>query len=54
MNRPRIYAFAEEASASVDAQSAAMLRNGMDGVELRNVDGENVSDISLDKARKVR
>lgn len=54
MNRPRIYAFADEASASVDAQIVALLRNGMDGVELRNVDGENVSDISLDKARKVR
>ena len=54
MNKPKIFAFADEASPSVDGQITAMLRNHMDGVELRNVDGENVSDISLDKAREVR
>ena len=54
MQKPMIFAFADEASPRVDAQIAAMLRNGMNGVELRNVDGENISDISLDKAREVR
>ena len=54
MNKPMLIAFADEASPRMDEQIAAMLRNGMDGVELRNVDGENVSDISLDKAREVR
>ena len=54
MNRPSIYAFADEASPMMDEQIAALLRNGMDGVELRNVDGESVSDISLNKARAVR
>ena len=54
MNRPMLFGFADEASPRVDAQIAALLRNGMDGVELRNVDGENVSDIRLDKAREVR
>lgn len=31
-----------------------MERNGLQGLEIRGVDGENVSDISLDKAREVR
>ena len=35
-------------------QIKAMVRNGLQGLEIRNVDGENVSAISLDKAREVR
>lgn len=54
MKRPLLIAFADEAGPRLDEQIAALLRNGMDGIELRNVDGENVSDISLDKARQVR
>lgn len=50
----KIYAFADEASPSIDGQVAAMKRNGLDGLEIRGVDGENVSSISLDKARQVR
>ncbi|MDO5377519.1 MAG: TIM barrel protein [Clostridia bacterium] len=49
-----IYAFADEASPSVDGQIAAMKRNGLSGLEIRGVDGENVSSISLPKAREVR
>lgn len=48
-----IYAFADEASASIDKQIIAMKRNGLQGLEIRNVDGVNVSDITLDKAREV-
>ena len=54
MQFPRIYAFADEASPMIDGQIAAMKRNGLNGLEIRNVDGENVSAISLDKAREVR
>lgn len=54
MSKPRIFAFADEASPSIDQQIAALLRNGMDGLEIRNVDGQNVADISLEKAREVR
>ena len=54
MQVPRIYAFADEASPMIDGQIAAMLRNGLNGLEIRNVDGENVSAISLEKARQVR
>ena len=50
----RIFAFADEASPKIDEQIAALMRNGMQGVEIRNVDGENVSGISLKKAAEVR
>ena len=54
MNQVYIHAFADEASPKLDEQIQAMLRNGLHGLEIRGVDGENVSAISLDKAREVR
>ena len=54
MSKLNIYAFADEASPMIDGQVQAMLRNGLQGLEIRNVDGVNVSDISLAKAREVR
>ncbi len=54
MSTPRIYAFADEASPSIDLQIQAMQRNSLQGLEIRNVDGENISAISLAKAREVR
>ena len=54
MNAYRLYAFADEADPNVDGQIAAMLRNGLQGLEVRNVDGTNVSSITLEKAREVR
>ena len=53
MNQFRIYAFADEAGAAMQTQVAAMLRNGLNGLEIRNVDGENVSAISVEKAKEV-
>lgn len=52
--RMKIFAFADEASSMIEGQIAAMLRNRLDGLEIRNVDGQNISDISLEKAREVR
>ena len=52
--RPGLYAFADEASGAVDGQIRALKRNHLDGVELRNVDGANVSDITPEKAAEVR
>ena len=54
MKQPKIYAFADEASPIIDKQIIAMRRNGLQGLEIRNVDGESVAVISLDKAREVR
>ena len=54
MQMPKLYAFADEASKEMDGQIRAMLRNGLQGLEIRGVDGENVSKISLEKAKEVR
>lgn len=50
----KIYSFADESSANVDEQIQAMLRNGLDGLEIRNVDGVNVADITEEKAHEVK
>ena len=50
----KLAAFADEASPMIDNQIAAMQRNGVLGVELRQVDGENISSITLEKAREVK
>ena len=54
MQKAMLYAFADEASSALEGQVAALLRNGMQGLEIRTVDGQNVSDISLAKARQIR
>lgn len=54
MNDIKIYSFADEASPNIDGQIEAMKRNGLNGLEIRGVDGENISDISFDKAREVK
>ena len=50
----KIYAFADEASPCMDEQIKAMQENGLDGLEIRNVDGVNIAEISDRKAREVR
>ncbi|MBQ8634029.1 MAG: sugar phosphate isomerase/epimerase [Lachnospiraceae bacterium] len=53
MQTMNVYAFADEASANIDMQIEAMKRNGLQGLEIRNVDGTSISDISLEKAKEV-
>ncbi len=54
MNNCHIFAFADEASAQIPGQIAAMKRNGLQGLEIRGVDGTNVSGITLEKAKEIR
>lgn len=54
MSGYEIFAFSDEAGASLGAQIAAMERNGLAGPELRGVDGRNISDLTPEKAREVR
>ena len=54
MKKWRIFAFADEASSMTDGQIAAMKRNGLDGLEIRNVDEENISRITVEKACEVK
>lgn len=50
----KLFAFADEADPSLQGQIRAMKRNALDGLEIRAVDGENVSVITLEKAREIR
>lgn len=54
MKNINIYAFADEASQNIDEQILAMNRNGLNGLEIRYVDGVNVSNITKGKASEVR
>lgn len=50
----KLFAFADEASKQIDKQIIAMKQNGLQGLEIRGVDGTNVSEITIEKAREVR
>lgn len=54
MNNIKVYAFADEASPNINGQITALQENGLDGLEIRNVDNVNVSEISNAKAKEVR
>lgn len=54
MGNYRLAAFADEADGSVDGQIRAMLKNGVSMLEIRGVDGSNISDITVEKAKEVR
>ncbi len=49
-----IYAFADEASPDIDGQIKAMKDNRLNGLEIRNTDGVNISDITEEKAYEVK
>ena len=49
-----LYAFADETHPEIDLQIRSLLRNRLQGLEIRDVDGTNVSDITEEKAREVR
>lgn len=50
----KIYAFADEAGNDLDTQVRALRANGLDGLEIRNVDGKNVSDLTEGEAREIK
>ena len=50
----RLYAFADEASATIAGQVDALCRNGLNGLEIRNVEGTNVSDLPIARAKELR
>ena len=53
-NDLHIFAFADEASPDMTGQIAAMQRNGISLLEIRGVNGVNVSKISDRTAREVK
>lgn len=50
----RLCAFADEASVDLRGQIEALKRNGIKMLEIRGVDGQNIKDISLKKAKEIR
>ena len=50
----KLCAFADEADKSLDGQIKALVENNIHLLEIRGVDGENISEISLEKAKEVR
>lgn len=50
----RISAFADEAGDTTDEQIAALRRNGLDGIELRGINGKNVCDLTEREAAELR
>lgn len=50
----KLAAFADEADSKLENQISAMVRNGIEYLEIRGVDEENVADISTEKAREIR
>ena len=54
MKNINIYAFADEASRDLDGQIEALKRNNLKGIEIRGVDGENISSITLEKAKIIK
>ena len=54
MDNIHIYAFSDEASPDLDLQIAALKRNDLQGMEIRNVDNINVSVLPAYKAREIR
>ena len=47
-------AFADEASKNIAEQIAACKKNGIDYIELRNCDGKNISDFTVDEAKALK
>lgn len=50
----RLCAFSDEASSGLEGQIAALKRNGISLTEMRNVDGKNVKDFTLEEATEIR
>ncbi len=50
----KLAAFADEVSGNIADQIKAMKENGISYLEIRSVDGENISEISTEKAKQVK
>lgn len=50
----KLCAFADESDASIDLQIEALKRNSIPYLEIHNVDGVNISKITLEKAKEIK
>ena len=54
MIKVKLCAFSDEADASLEGQIAALKRNNVPYMEMRNVNGKNVTALTLEEAKEVR
>ncbi|MBQ7761441.1 MAG: sugar phosphate isomerase/epimerase [Clostridia bacterium] len=54
MKKMKLCAFADEASKDLSGQIEALKRNNISLLEIRGVDGQNISEITMEKAREVK
>lgn len=52
--RYRLAAFADEAANDLTGQITAMKKNGVELLEIRGVDGQNIDQLTCEKAREIR
>lgn len=52
--RFRLAAFADEAAGDLNGQIGAMQENGVELLEIRGVDGQNIDRLTFEKAREIR
>ena len=50
----KLCAFADESSAIFEEQLAALLRNNIPYMEMRNIDGKNVKKLTIDEAKEYK
>ena len=53
MKNFNLHAFADEAGQDLNEQIAALRDNGYEGMEIRNVEGQNVSALTLERAKEI-
>ena len=49
----KLCAFSDEADASLEGQIAALKRNNVPYMEMRNVNGKNVTELTLEEAKVI-
>lgn len=54
MVKVKLCAFSDEATNALDGQIAALKRNNIPYMEMRNVNGKNVTELTVDEAKEIR
>jgi len=54
MIKPYLFAFADEACPQMDGQIRAMVRNRLNGLEIRGVNGKNITQLTVPEAAEIR
>lgn len=47
-------AFADEAASDIKGQILNMQKNGISGLEIRNANGKNITELSLDEVKEIK